>query len=143
NRKMKGDREAYRKIDYDIPVKAARFCKMTGCEKFILVTSVGANAKASGFYLKLKGEIEEAVKTVGLNSVHVMRPSMLLGDRKEFRFGEKIGTPIIKALSFLVSSKYKPVEARDVARAMITAAKKNDEGFFIHEYIDIRTLAVN
>lgn len=143
NWKMKGDREAYRRIDYDIPVKAARFCKMTGCEKFIFVSSVGANTKARGFYLKLKGEIEETIKTVGLNAVHVMRPSMLLGNRKEFRFGEKVGTPLIKALSFLLSSKYKPVQAKDVARAMITVSKKNDEGFFIHEYASIRELAVN
>ena len=143
NWKTKGDREAYRRIDYDIPVKAARFCKMTGCEKFVFVSSVGANAKARGFYLKLKGEIEEAVQTVGLNSVHVMRPSMLLGNRKEFRFGEKLGTPLIKAFSFLLSSKYKPIQARDVARAMVTAAKRNNEGFFVHEYSDIRKLAVN
>ena len=141
NWKTKGDKEAYRRIDYDIPVKAARFCKITGCEKFVLVSSVGANTKARGFYLKLKGEIEEAIQTVGLNSVHVMRPSMLLGNRKEFRFGEKVGAPLIKAFSFLLSSKYKPIQARDVARAMVAAAKKNDEGFFVHEYKDIKQMS--
>src|SRR5688572_9835540 len=65
-RKVKGDKEAYRKVDYDIPVRAARFCKATGCETFVLVSAVGANSKSSNFYLKLKGEVEEAIKAVGL-----------------------------------------------------------------------------
>ena len=90
-KKVKGDKAAYRKVDYDIPVNAARFCKMNGCGKFILVSSVGANSNSSNFYLKLKGEVEDAVKAAGLRSVHIMRPSMLLGYRKEFRSGEKIG----------------------------------------------------
>src|SRR5258705_3900202 len=91
NKKVKGDKEAYRKVDYDIPVKAARFCKITGCETLVLVSAVGANRNSNSFYLKLKGEVEEAVRDAGLNSVHIMRPSMLLGERKEFRLGEKIG----------------------------------------------------
>lgn len=137
-KKVKGDKEAYRKVDYDIPVKAARFCKMTGCETFILVSAVGANNKAKNFYLKLKGEVEEVVKTVGIRSVYIMRPSMLLGDRKEFRFGEKTVTPLMKVFSFLIPSKYKPIQAADVAKAMFAAAKKNEEGFFVWEYREMR-----
>jgi len=133
-KKVKGDKEAYRKVDYDIPVKVARFCKMTGCETFILVSSVGANSKAKNFYLNLKGEMEDAVQSVGLRSVYIMRPSMLVGDRKEYRLGEKIGTPIMKAISFLLPSKYKPIQAKKVAEAMLVAAKKNEEGFFVWEY---------
>jgi uncharacterized protein YbjT (DUF2867 family) len=139
-KKVKGDKEAYRKIDYDIPVHAARFCKMTGCKTFVFVSSVGANSKSNNFYLKLKGEVEDAVKEVGLESVHIMRPSMLLGNREEFRFGEKIGSPLMKAFSFLLPSKYKPVEATDVAKAMITASKENRKGFFVYEYNEIRKL---
>ena len=137
-KKVKGDKEAYRRIDYDIPLKIARFCKVTGCEKFIFVSSVGANSKSDGFYLKLKGEVEEAIKTVGLSSVHVMRPSMLLGNRKEFRLGEKIGSPAIKAISFFLPSKYRPIQAKDVAKAMIAAAKKNEEGFFVWGYREMK-----
>jgi uncharacterized protein YbjT (DUF2867 family) len=137
-KKVKGDKEAYRKVDYDIPVKAARFCKMTGCETFILVSSVGADNRAKNFYLKLKGEVEEVVKTVGIRSVYIMRPSMLIGKREEYRFGEKIITPVIKALSFLLPSKYKPIQAEDVAKAMLRAAKKNEEGFFVWEYREMR-----
>jgi uncharacterized protein YbjT (DUF2867 family) len=140
-KKVKGDKEAYRKVDYDIPVKAARFSKMTGCETFVLVSSVGANSKSKTFYLKLKGEMEEAVKTVGVKSVHIMQPSMLLGERKEFRLGEKIGKVFMKGLSFLFPSKYKPIQAKKVAMAMLNAAKENKEGFFVYEYREIRKLS--
>lgn len=140
-RKVKGDKEAYRKVDFDIPVNVARFCKMTGCEKFILVSSVGANSNSNNFYLKLKGEVEEAVKAVGLKSVHIIRPSMLLGDRKEFRAGEKIGKVLMKIFSFLLPSKYKSVHGKDVAKAMIAAAKRGEEGMFVYEYTILRKLA--
>ncbi len=113
---------------------------MTRCEKFILVSSVGANSKSNNFYLKLKGEIEEAVQSVGLNSVHIIRPSMLLGDRKEFRFGEKFFTPLMKVFSFLLPSKYKAIHARDVAKAMIAASKKDEEGFFVWEYGELKNV---
>src|SRR6188508_317180 len=69
NKKVKGDKEAYRKIDFDIPVKLARFCKMTGCQEFILVSSAGANSKSRNFYQRLKGEADEAVKNAGLKNV--------------------------------------------------------------------------
>ena len=134
NKKVKGNKEAYRKVDYDIPVKAARFCKMAGCETFVLVSSVGANSKSGNSYLKLKGEVEDAVKETGLNSVHIMRPSMLLGERKEFRLGEKIGKGVMTAFSFLIPSKFKPIHARDVAKAMLVAAKEKREGFVVYEY---------
>ena len=67
-----------------------------------------------------------------------MRPSVLLGDRKEFRLGEKISKGIMSAFSFLIPSKYKPVHGRDVAKAMVAAAKKHDEGFFVLEYSGIK-----
>ena len=142
-KKVKGDNAAYRKVDYDITVNAARFCKMTGCGKFILVSSVGANSKSNNFYLKLKGEVEDAVKAVGLKSVYIMRPSVLLGDRKEFRLGEKISKGLMSTFSFIIPSKYKPVHGRDVAKAMVAVAKKSEEGFFILEYSEIKQILKN
>ena len=140
-KKVKGDKEAYRKVDYDIPVKTAKFCKMTGCETFVLVSAVGANPKAGNFYLQLKGEAEEAVQQAGLRSVCFMRPSILVGDRKEFRSGEKIGKAFMKTTSFLWPSRYKPVSATNVAKAMITAAKQKKEGVFVYEYAAIMALS--
>jgi uncharacterized protein YbjT (DUF2867 family) len=140
-KKVKGDKEAYRKIDFDIPVKLARFCKMTGCEKFILVSSAGANSKSRNFYQRLKEETEEAVKSVGLKTVHIMRPSLLLGERKEFRLGENIGKAVMTSLSFLIPEKYKAIQGKDVAKVMIALGKKNDEGIFVHENLEIRDLS--
>jgi len=139
-KKVKGDKDAYRKIDFDIPVKLARFCKMTGCEKFILVSSAGANPKSINFYSKLKGETDEALKTSELKTVHIMRPSLLLGERKEFRLGENIGKVAMTSLSFLIPEKYKAIQGKDVAKVMLALSKKNDEGYFIHENREIREL---
>jgi len=140
-KKVKGDKEAYRKIDFDIPVNLARFCKMVGCEKFILVSSAGANSKSRNFYQRLKGETDEAVKSVGLKTVHIMRPSLLLGERKEFRFGENIGKAVMTSLSFFIPEKYKAIQGKDVAKVMLALAKKNDEGVFVHENTEIRNLS--
>jgi len=139
-KKVKGDKAAYRKVDFDIPVHAARYGKLCGCEQFVLVSSVGASNQSGNFYLKLKGETEEAVQSVGLRSVHLMRPSMLLGERKEFRLGEKLSKGLMKGLTFLFPSKYKPVHGRDVARAMIAAAKKGGTGTFTYEFKDIKKI---
>ena len=136
-RKVKGNKNAYRKVDYDIPVKTARFCKLTGCEKFILVSSVGASSKSSNFYLNLKGEVEDAIESAGINSVHIIRPSILLGKRGEFRQGEKIGKFFMNIISFLIPSKYKPIHAKDVANKMLKVSKKNEQGIFIYEHNEI------
>lgn len=139
-KKVKGDKEAYRKIDFEIPVKLARFCKMTGCGKFILVSSAGANAKSMNFYQRLKGETDEAVKEVGPKTIHIMRPSLLLGERKEFRLGENIGKVFMTVFSFLIPEKYKAIQGKDVAKVMLALAKKEEEGFFIHQNREIRKL---
>ena len=140
-KKVKGDKEAYRKIDFEIPVKLARFCKMTGCEKFILVSSAGANSKSRNFYQQLKGETDEAVKGSALKTIHIMRPSLLLGERKEFRLGENIGKVVMTSLSFLIPGKYKAIKGKDVAKVMLALAKKNEEGVFVHENREIRNLS--
>ena len=139
-KKVKRDKEAYRKIDFGIPVKLARFCKMTGCDKFILVSSTGANSKSRNFYQRLKGETDEAIKSVGLTTVHIMRPSLLLGERKEFRLGENLGKAVMTNLSFLIPEKYKAIQGKDVAKVMLALAKKNEEGIFVHENSEIRDL---
>ncbi len=142
-KKVKGDKTAYRKIDFDIPVNAARFCKMNGCETFILVSSVGAASKNNNFYLKLKGEVEDAVRDVELKSVHIMRPSILLGERKEFRLGEKISKGIMSVFSFLIPAKYKPIHGKQVAIAMLAAAKKRNKGFYIYHYPEIKATLIS
>lgn len=142
--KVRGDKEAYRKVDYDIPVKAAHLCQETECPQLLLISSVGASPKASNFYLQLKGEVEEAVKAQNLPSVSVFRPSLLLGNRQEKRAGEKIAQAVMPFLAlgmFGELSKYKPIHSADVAKAMMLTAKEQKPGFNILEYQQIKALA--
>lgn len=124
-KKMKGDKAAYRKVDYDIAVNAAKLGKACGCEKYVLVSAVGADSKSRNFYLQLKGEIEEAVEASGIEAVYVLRPSLLIGNRKEFRLSEKLATWLMPLFAFLLPTKYRPVKASEVAKAMLNAVKEN------------------
>lgn len=140
NKKVKGDKTAYRKVDYDIPVTAARCCAETGGKQFLLVSSVGADSHSRNFYLKLKGEVEDKISGMSIPSISIFRPSMLLGDRQESRPLETVAQVISKALSFLFPSKYKPIAAEDVARAMVNAAKQGEKGTNIYHYWEISNL---
>jgi uncharacterized protein YbjT (DUF2867 family) len=142
--KVKGDNTAYRKVDHDIPVNAARFCKEVGCPQFLLVSSVGADANSSNFYLQLKGEVEDQVKAMGIPSVHIFRPSLLLGERKERRIGEKIAQELLPLFSFALIgkwSKYKPVAAEKIAKAMMISTYTNKNGCHVYEYDDLKRLS--
>ena len=139
-KKVKGDMVAYRKVDRDIPVNAAQHCLETGCRHFSLVSSVGASAKSSNFYLKFKGEAEEAISGMGIPSVSVFRPSMLMGTRNEFRLSEEITKKFASPLSFLFPAKYRPVKGLDVARAMIAAAKLEEPGFRVYHFKEMMAL---
>jgi uncharacterized protein YbjT (DUF2867 family) len=140
NAKVKGDKAAYRKVDYDIPVNAARFCADKSCPQFLLVSSVGANSKGGNFYIKLKGEVEEMVQSFAIPSVSIFRPSMLLGHRNESRPLESIAQVISRPLGALFPSKYKPIKASDVARAMVAASKKPAPGVNVLHYKEMKEL---
>jgi len=127
-RKVKGDEAAYRKVDFDIPVQAARFCAETACSKFMLVSSVGADPNSGSFYLRLKGETEQAIRSLPIRQIGIFRPSLLLGKRIEFRFGEVAGALILRPFSFLLPGQLKPVRAEWVARAMLQASLTDQPG---------------
>lgn len=140
---VEGDEQLYREIDLNIPRNAARFGKETGVKKFAIVTSVGANSKSKNFYLKLKGETENAVIAEGIPAIHIMQPSQLLGKRKEFRLAEKIMAPIMKALSVLLTGKakkFRAIKGTDVAKAMIAAVKLDKTGVYRYTYEEIRSI---
>jgi len=142
NKKVKGDKAAYRKVDYDITVNAAKFCTETGCRHFLLVSSVGANSKGGNFYIKLKGEVEDQVRSISIPSVSIFRPSMLLGKRQESRPLETIAQVMSKPLSFLFPSQYKPIAAEDVAKAMVAACKQDKPGFHIYHFKEMKAFQV-
>lgn len=140
-KQVNSDMVAYRKIDYDIPVNAARFCAATACPKFLLVTSIGASSHSRNFYQKLKGEVEEKVGSLGLSSVSIFRPSMLLGQRAEFRLGERIGQVLIGVLAFMIPAQYKAIDVKTIAKAMIAAAKRESVGVQFYTYEEMVRLA--
>jgi uncharacterized protein YbjT (DUF2867 family) len=144
-KKVKGDKDAYRKIDYDITVNAAKFSLKHGCKQFLVVSSIGADSSKKGFYLKLKGEVEDALtamaeKAEGIKSLSIFRPSLLLGNRSETRIAEGIGQFFAKALSFLFPKDYKPIEGKKVAQAMVEAAKRNKKGVAVYQYEEMKEL---
>lgn len=136
-KKVKGDKAAYRKVDYDIPVNACTYAAANGATHFLVVSSVGADSQSNNFYLQLKGEMEDALKALSIPSVSIFRPSMLLGNRNEFRLGEKIGQVVMQGLKFLIPTKYKPIKAHDVALGMLIASKKGDKGIKVYLNKDI------
>ena len=139
-KKVKGDKNAYRKVDYDIPLNSGHAAIENGCKNYLLVSAVGANKNSQNFYLQLKGSVEEALSKLPFQSVHFFRPSLLLGDRKEFRAGEKIAKGSMKLFSFFLVGglkRYKPVESLDVAKAMVAISKRTTSGVHVYEYKDI------
>ena len=136
--KQAGSEAAFRKVDLDYPVRVAKLMLDRGAEQFIVVSSLGANPKARVMYSRVKGEMEAAVSALPFQSVTILRPSLLLGERKEFRLGEELA----KRIGFLMTASYKPVHARKVAASMIAAAKQHQPGTRILESAEIsRTTA--
>ena len=131
--KTAGSRERFRAVDYGIPLAAARMALRKGARHFLLVSSIGADADSRFFYLRVKGELEDALRTLGFRSVTIVRPSVLLGDRGEFRLGEEVA----KRFGSLVPGRWRPVEARDVARALVRSAKDDVPGLHIIESSEI------
>jgi uncharacterized protein YbjT (DUF2867 family) len=136
-KKVKGDKEAYRKIDYDIIINIAKACKENSVKNFLFVSSSGADTNNKSFYLALKGEIEDSIIKLKLPSTSIFRPSLLLGKRNENRFGERVAQLIIPLMSFVMPSKYKPIDAKYVASAMVNISKKTLYGPKIYHYKEI------
>ncbi len=122
------DKLEYRNIELDLPKKIAYLAKQNGVQSFIFISSGFANSKSSGDYLKFKGLVEEELINLKFNNLGILRPSFLLGNRKEKRIGEKIGVIIFKVLSPLMVgslSRMKPIHVKSVASAMIKIAQSN------------------
>lgn len=136
-KKVKGNKADYRKVDYNIPVNAANASIENGFKKFLLVSAVGANKNAGNFYLRLKGEVEDSISKLEFESVHFFRPSILLGTREEIRAGEKIAKGTMQLFSFLLAGplkKYKAIQSADVAKALVAASKQEKKGVCLYEY---------
>ena len=116
------DKNEYKRIERDMPVEIAEIAKANSVNSFVYVSSGFADPKNSGAYLRYKGEVEVELKKLNFIKLGIMRPSFLLGNRKEKRFGEKIGIFFFKLLSPLFLGplkKMKPIHSEKVAKAMI------------------------
>lgn len=119
------DKTVYKKIDYGIPVAAAKLSKDNNISLFLVVSALGANAKSSIFYNKTKGEMERDVLQQNIQTTYILQPSIIGGNRNETRIGEKIGLGVFKFIQPLFLGKlkkYKIIEAETIAQAMVNLA---------------------
>ncbi len=139
-----GSQEAFKMVDFEYCVSFAQLVKVKGTTNFYIVSALGANAQSAVFYNKVKGEVENKIASIGFESYYIFRPSLLLGNRKEFRMGEKIMQFIFAPLSkIMVGSlkKYAAIESKTVALAMLKASLQHKKGRFTIENSQIFEIA--
>jgi uncharacterized protein YbjT (DUF2867 family) len=117
-----GSDQAFRVVDHDYPLAVARLARKHGASRFALNSSVGANARSKLLYPRTKGEVEEALKAMGFQSLTVVRPGLIGGDRDEFRLGERIATAVLGILGPVLPRSYRISPADRIADALIEAA---------------------
>jgi len=134
------DKEKYKKIDYGIPVTAAKLAKENNIETFIVMSSMGADAKSSVFYNKTKGEMERDVLTQNIKNTFILRPSIIGGKRNEFRLGETVGKSFMNLLKplFIGSlKKYRIIHPEIIATVMkILANNQVKKNIFLSDEIE-------
>ena len=118
------NKELYRAVDYGIPVEAAKLCKRNGINSFIVISALGANAKSKVFYNRLKGEMERDVLAQQIEHTQLLQPSLIVGDRDEKRMGEDLSKKIMKVIGFLIPARYKMIEGKTIAKAMVQMANE-------------------
>ena len=133
-----GSKEKFRQVDFYYPFLLAKTSHAAGAKQYLLVSSLGANKSSSIFYNEVKGEVEEAVSSVGFDAVHIFRPSLLLGPRIEKRSGEDAAKIFYKVFGFLIPKKYKSIASSKVAKAMLHFASQDKRGIFIHESAELQ-----
>ena len=139
-----GTQEAFRKVDFDYPVKIAALAQHCGASQFLLISSLGSNSHSRIFYNRVKGEVEEAIRKIAFTAFHVFRPSLLLGERREHRAGEQASAIVMVALKPVMIGhlkKYRAIQASDVAQAMVRVAQMDLRGVNIFESQRIQEIA--
>ena len=137
---VKGDRTQYEKIDYQIPLDMAKSCEKLSIQQLHIVSAVGADAKSNNFYINLKGRMERDVANCKIDGIYFYRPSLLLGQRKEFRLGEWLAQKIMPFFNVVIPSKYKAISAGDVATAMFKQSQKNHKGKLVLHFTEMQII---
>ncbi|HEX8244960.1 MAG TPA: oxidoreductase [Longimicrobium sp.] len=141
--KKAGSREAFLRVDHDYPVAAARLAHERGASRFLLVSALGADAGSRIFYNRVKGQVERDVAALPFTGVALARPSLLLGRRAEHRGGEALAQTVMPLLSPVLRGplrKYRAIEARTVARAMVRLAREGFTGVRVVESDELERL---
>jgi uncharacterized protein YbjT (DUF2867 family) len=130
-----GSRSAFRTVDHDYPMKVAKICLERGARHFLLVSALGADPGSRVFYSRVKGELEHDIGELGYPSLTIVRPSFLIGERQEPRFGEGVA----RRCAFLFPARFRPVAATIVAASLVRAASDVTPGTHIIENRNILT----
>lgn len=139
-----GGQAAFRAVDFDLPLALARRALAEGARRLFLVTSNGADPRSAVFYSRVKGELEAAVSALAFETVHILRPSLLLGARADRRPAEALAqrlAPLVSPLLMGPLRRYRPISGTAVARAMLALAAGSDTGVHIHESDRLQALS--
>lgn len=142
--RVAGSQAAFRKVDFDYPVKIAELALQSGAEQYVIVTAIGADSRSAVFYSRVKGEVEGKIASLGYRTFVALRPSFLVGHRAESRLGEEIGIFAAQMLGLWMIGplrKYRAIKAETVARGMILEALRNEAGKRVLESDAIQDLA--
>ncbi len=142
--KIAKTKENFRKVDYDYSIKVAELASKATVQNFLMISSMGANSHSNIFYSKVKGEVERDVRKFHFTGLFIFRPSLLLGERKEKRLGEKVAEKISTIMPFVFTGplkKYKPIKGEMVAKAMINSALSGIQGEQIIESNSIESIS--
>ncbi|WNR45184.1 NAD(P)H-binding protein [Paenibacillus roseipurpureus] len=129
--KKAGSQRQFRKVDLEYPLQLGKLASLGDADAFAIVTAMGANRDSSFFYNKVKGEVEDGLRALQLRSLHILRPSLILGDRGEFRLAERWGSVLAQAIAPLMVGKlrtYRPIHASTIATGLIRAVKSGKAG---------------
>lgn len=142
--KAAGTQERFRRVDHHYTVSVARLAQQAGAQRLALVSSVGANERSGNFYLRVKGETERDVRALGWETLVLARPSFLVGERDQARAGERLGIALAGVVAPLMLGglrRYRPIEARDVAAALVASLARSERGERILEHEDLMAFA--
>jgi uncharacterized protein YbjT (DUF2867 family) len=144
--KKAGSTEAFQRVDRDIPIALARWAAANGATTFVGISSVDARASARSVYLKTKGEMEAGVAGAGLGSAYILRPSVLAGERDEYRLAERVANRVLAVIGPIMDGplrKYRAVHTKTVAKAMLVCADRAAPGIHIVESDAIQELGAD
>jgi len=134
-----GSKENFYQVDFYYPLLLAKSSVQRGARQFPLISALGASRNSSVYYNQVKGEIEEAIMATGFETLHIFRPSLLLGPRTEHRTAEDAAKMVYKIFGFLIPKKYKAIQSSKVAKAMLHFASQDQTGVHIHESQDLQS----